>query len=353
MADLNAKLLIADGNQEMRKIVRDILHRAGFMNTVGASDGVAALKRVESQELDLVIADWHLPHLSGIEILEKVRANEETEDLLFIMLGSDHSPAHIARAGELGAQGYILKPFNPQTLLSKVEQILDARDDPGNLDKLLKMSAAYNKVGKHREAIELLERAFQASESREATLHYNLGQVHREMENLEEAEKSFKASTDTNPQFTKALRALGELRFEQGDYNGALEVTEKAVSISPFNVKSQNLLADCFLETGNPERASFLFKKVLRMDPNAVHVYNRMGIALRQQKNYREALKAYHNALTVEPNSERLHYNLALVYHEMGDTGQAVAMLRKALALNKNFHPARELLAEIEGQDKQ
>ena len=117
------KILIVDDFSTMRRIIKNLLRELGFSNTLEADDGQTALPIVRAGGLDLLITDWNMPNMPGIELLRQVRANPATRDLPVLMVTAEASREQIVQAAEAGVNAYVIKPFTAQTLEQKIDKI--------------------------------------------------------------------------------------------------------------------------------------------------------------------------------------------------------------------------------------
>jgi len=114
------KALIVDDDLALVDVIDFTLRRAGF-TTVFAHDGATALSRWESESPDLIILDWNLPKLSGLEVCRHIRAQADTP---IIILSVRNAEDDVVKGLELGADDYIVKPFSPRQLVARVEALL-------------------------------------------------------------------------------------------------------------------------------------------------------------------------------------------------------------------------------------
>lgn len=124
MIDKRNRVLVVDDMPTMRKLVRKYLKDLGFMDVVEADDGQTALPmvekcRAEGKPVGLVISDWNMPRMKGIELLKKIRASSETRTLPFILLTAEAEKEPMALAKDAGVDAYLQKPFTAE-MLSKV-----------------------------------------------------------------------------------------------------------------------------------------------------------------------------------------------------------------------------------------
>ncbi len=121
--DKNMTVLVVDDFSTMRRINKNILKELGFKNILEADDGTTALEVLKSNKVDLIISDWNMPKMTGLEFLKKVRASEEYKDIPFLMVTAEAQKENIIEAVKAKVSNYIVKPFTAQTLSEKIEKI--------------------------------------------------------------------------------------------------------------------------------------------------------------------------------------------------------------------------------------
>ena len=121
--DPNIKILIVDDFSTMRKIIRNILTQLGFKNILEADDGTTALEILKKEKVDLIISDWNMPKMSGLELLKAVRSDENLKDIPFVMVTAEAQKENILEAIKYKVNQYIVKPFTPETLKEKLEKV--------------------------------------------------------------------------------------------------------------------------------------------------------------------------------------------------------------------------------------
>ena len=122
--DKNITVLIVDDNSIMRTIIRQILEHAGYTDIIEDSDGYTAFKIIKSRKIHLIISDWNMVGVSGVELLKKVRADEEVGNTPFLMVTVEGMEASREVAFQHGASGFVAKPFHVMELLEEVEKVL-------------------------------------------------------------------------------------------------------------------------------------------------------------------------------------------------------------------------------------
>ena len=122
--DMNMNVLIVDDYKTMLRILRNLLKQLNFNNIEEATDGSMALDVLRSQNIGMVISDWNMEPMTGIELLREVRASDNLKHIPFIMITAESKSENVIAAKEAGVSNYIVKPFNAETLKSKLVSVL-------------------------------------------------------------------------------------------------------------------------------------------------------------------------------------------------------------------------------------
>jgi two-component system chemotaxis response regulator CheY len=122
--DMNMPILIVDDYKTMLRIVRNLLKQLGFDNVEEATDGSSALAKLRDKPYGLVISDWNMEPMTGIQLLREVRADAKLKALPFIMVTAESKSENVIVAKEAGVSNYIVKPFNAATLKQKLTTVL-------------------------------------------------------------------------------------------------------------------------------------------------------------------------------------------------------------------------------------
>lgn len=120
----NLKVLIVDDYKTMLKIVGNLLRQLGFTHIEEATDGTMAIEKLKNDKFDIVISDWNMEPMSGLDLLKYVRSDSSLKDLPFIMVTAESKVENVVIAKQAGVSNYIVKPFNAQTLKSKLVTVL-------------------------------------------------------------------------------------------------------------------------------------------------------------------------------------------------------------------------------------
>jgi two-component system chemotaxis response regulator CheY len=117
-------ILIVDDYKTMLRIIRNLLKQLGFNSVDEAIDGSSALTKLRDKDFGLVISDWNMEPMSGLQLLKEVRADVKLKDIPFIMITAESKSENVIAAKEAGVSNYIVKPFNAATLKGKLTTVL-------------------------------------------------------------------------------------------------------------------------------------------------------------------------------------------------------------------------------------
>jgi two-component system, chemotaxis family, chemotaxis protein CheY len=120
----NINILIIDDYKTMLRIIHSLLDQLGFHNIDEATDGAMAIEMIKEKKYELIISDWNMKPTTGLELLKNVRANENTKNIPFLMVTAESKVENIMAAKQAGVSNYIVKPFNAETLKTKLTSIL-------------------------------------------------------------------------------------------------------------------------------------------------------------------------------------------------------------------------------------
>ncbi|MFZ5776209.1 MAG: response regulator [Thermodesulfobacteriota bacterium] len=122
-ADPNMKILVVDDFATMRRIVKNILTQLGFKNIIEADDGTTALDVLKAEKIGLIISDWNMPKMTGLDLLKAVRSDASMANTPFIMVTAEAQQDNIILAVKAKVSQYIVKPFTAETLAEKLTKI--------------------------------------------------------------------------------------------------------------------------------------------------------------------------------------------------------------------------------------
>lgn len=126
--DTSLRVLVVEDNPNLRKVLVNIVKKIGYGDVIEAEDGQDAWEKVEEGGVGLILTDWNMPRMNGLELLQKVRgAKGNTAKLPFLMITAADTKEAILSAGKHGVDGYIIKPFSVATISEKIQEAFTNR----------------------------------------------------------------------------------------------------------------------------------------------------------------------------------------------------------------------------------
>ena len=124
VADKSMNVLVVDDYKSMVRIVRGMLNQLGFVNVDDAPDGAAAMALLKEKQYGLVLSDWNMQPVTGLELLKQVRAEEKTKATPFVMVTAEAKVENVIAARQAGVNNYVIKPFTLAVLKQKLTSVV-------------------------------------------------------------------------------------------------------------------------------------------------------------------------------------------------------------------------------------
>ena len=364
--------LIVDDESLMQVMIRQMLRDCGATNLRFADSGIEAYQSLKTHRSQVVITDWHMPRMTGPELLQAIKSDPELFDIKVLMISGERSPLWVLHAFEEGVDGFMVKPFNQKALMESVLKMLGKRAGTGKrkVDEVIRLKL----MGNFQEAINLGEQMLGDEDEGEisavlAECHYRTGQYDKALEKAN-------AAMAKNPS-SKTMGLVGKIQVEQGNFEQAIAALQEAVEKNPlsFNAKMElatalikaermdeargilnaqeadkltdmNLveLARCYLLCADLDSAAALLLRSHDPLPQTASVFNVCGAALWKQGRREESIKLYRRCIKISPEYSNAHYNLGLACCLMSSYDEAKEALESAVRLRPDLKAARELL---------
>lgn len=127
--DTSIKILIAEDNPNLRHVLVNIIKKIGYEKVLEAENGEIAWQFIQRGGVELVLTDWAMPELDGMQLLKKIRnSNAPTCDIPFLMITAADTKNAIMSAGKSGVDAYVIKPFSVSTVVEKIKEAIEKRD---------------------------------------------------------------------------------------------------------------------------------------------------------------------------------------------------------------------------------
>ncbi len=124
IVDQKMNVLVVDDQVTMLRIERSLLNQIGFPNVDIVTSGPDALKKLREKPFGLVISDWNMAPMTGLELLKQVRGDDKLKAMPFIMVTAESKSENVVAAKQAGVSQYIIKPFNAETLKKKIASVI-------------------------------------------------------------------------------------------------------------------------------------------------------------------------------------------------------------------------------------
>ncbi|MEW5722345.1 MAG: tetratricopeptide repeat protein [Thermodesulfobacteriota bacterium] len=342
------KIMVINRSQMLRTIIRDTLRKNGFWQVSSTDNGAAGLQLARADRPHLMIADYGLADMTGLDLLHEVRQDRFLERMAFILISSEPERKKVAAAAERRVNAYVVKPFSQQTLLEKVNLVLEQQINPAEGVACFREANHLAQEGNIDDALQLYRQALNATGYSMAAVYYKIGQALEKKERDDDAEANYHHAVERSHRYVAALDALGALHLKRNSHQEAAKYLRRGVAISPLNAERQLALGEVLFETGDFDGAEKAYKTSLELDPlKKTHVYNRLGITMRRLGDLEQARDYFQKALETAADEENLHFNLGQVYLDLGEKDKARRHLERALELNPGHLQAKNLLSML------
>jgi two-component system chemotaxis response regulator CheY len=295
-------VLIIDDHDPIRKAMKAVVAAMGVVNVLECNDGADAIALLEKRPVDLILCDLYMRKASGFEVLQHVRNRTIGSDIPVIVVTGEASKEDIVKASDLGANEYILKPFQADALEAKISKVLNEFFSPSTLLQLLRTGdkhiirkdyegaietfrAALNidgdsqrakhsiavatlLMGHEKEAQKMLE-----ANIKEASSYYRnyvtLANLHLKRKNVPEAIRAISMELELHPKQTARQSLLAKLMLKLGDLDGAINHFREALKEDAKHEGSLMGMGQAFAKKGDLEKALYYFKRLRRHRPDS------------------------------------------------------------------------------------
>lgn len=370
-------LLVVDDQPQMRDMLRVMLKKNGFANLSVAESGKQALRTISKHSMDLVLTDWNMPNMTGIELLKHMKSDPKLFPIPVMMISDERSSDKVLYAVEEGADGFLFKPFSENDLIKKINAALAgsvASDEIGQ--KIFEMRRL--KLSKdYRGALDLGFEILKFTKNQRVAL-----MTSECLYQVEEYDKAISMMADTEEENRSSQHSnlLGKIHLSLGQYDQGILALEQAVKMNPLNQDRKIDLAGAYFATGNNDKAEKVIQGIVNSHPTdleligiaqiyldhgyldkagallkqtvdpikeTVHVFNNYAVALRRADRLEDATEIYLKCLKIDPESDLLHYNLAVLYVKCNRLKEAREAAANAAKLNPDNQYAKDLLQKI------
>jgi DNA-binding response OmpR family regulator len=339
-------VMVIDDQDPIRKAIRRILIGMGFVNVIECFDGSDAAKAFAKNPVDLIITDIYMRKVSGFQILKKIRTQNFGADIPVIVVTGEGSKEDIVKAADLGADDYILKPFQVSDIEKKVIAVLTKYHSPSPMLKLLRQGDKLFLQNQFEDALKLFEAAERLdAQSPRAKFSYALALD--KLGQTGEALKILIESSNANPTFYKNFAAIADIHLALHQNHLAIDALKSELELNPKQPHRQVLLAELLLAVGDSLGAMNHFREALKESPKNKDALIGMGRACENTDNDDKAIYYYKRARRQHPTVQKPLEMIVHLYERQNNPKGAINALIDEIRLNQGRPDARIMLANL------
>ncbi len=262
-------VLVVDDQDPIRKGIKRVLTSMGIGNILESFDGSDAIKTLGKTQVDLVILDLYMRHTSGFDVLEYIRGRDMASDLPVIVVTGEASKEEIVKSVDLGAEDYMLKPFQAGDLEKKIGKALEKFFSPTPLIKAVRIAERLFIDKDYNNALKAFDRALEYDEKSARAAHgraLTLAKLNR----FDEAMNLLQANLELNHSYHRSHGAMADLLLQKNKPQEAIEAMRRELEINPKQANRQVHLAKLLLKEGDAKGAIEHFRVALQENPKNV-----------------------------------------------------------------------------------
>lgn len=345
-----------------------------------ASNVAEARREMLTHEFGLFIVEWKLPEKNGLQFCRDVKTDASYKSTPFLLLSVENLRNDVILAGEVGIDGYLLKPFSFAEFQTQIINIVRAVQNPTRTNQLLSQAQDFFDQQRYDEAGELFRQA--RIENRDsARALCGLAKIQFIKKDYKTALALFQDAIAIKPEFIEAHRGALDVYEATGDSEGLLQQALKLNDLSPDNPGYTLTIARCFAEQNELSKSEKFFRSSIRLSPKLAEAYKGLGNVLYLKEEYEEAMKNFEKALDLDKRDiatinslglvlvkqnkiqegiqkykialkldafdSRVLFNLGYAYEKLGDIKNATYFYNQALVYKPDFDKAKRGLERV------
>ncbi|MCK4485742.1 MAG: tetratricopeptide repeat protein [Desulfobacterales bacterium] len=373
-------VLIADDMPNMVTTIHSVMKVLNYgKRFMIANNGEEAWQILKKEPVDIAILDYNMPHMTGGELLSRIREDRDLKDLPVVMVTAYAHREFVAEAAESEIDAYILKPITVKVLGDKVLGVIKNVNRPppmvyhlqkarrfeedGNIDAaigearlameanpkssrpLRELGYYYFKKNDLKEAEKWLLKAAQMNSLDVFAFHY-LGELYLKRDKIEEASKYFDKAMSISPRHLTRGILFGKTLVQRDKIEKAVQVFEKAIKLSENDLELREEIANFCIEEGAKEYGARLLEFIVRADPKRKDLLFKLGVTLEEVGEHSKALSYLTRAEKEERDNPDIKVHLAKVYLALGRPIRAEKALKEILKADPKNKKAMEFLKE-------
>lgn len=348
-------VLVVDDHDPMRKGIHRILTHMGFEQVTECFDGFDAIEALERGAYDLVVCDLFMRRIGGIQLLRHVRGRDIGSEVPFIMVSGEASTEEIVRCVDIGANDYLLKPFQIQDLEKKVEKVLTAALSPTPVDKLLREGEREYLRGNLEQALKIVQTARVMDETSARARHLEAVMLDKASKTIE-AMKALSDNIERAPAYFRNYATLANIQLRLGLQPDAVASLRRELGYNPRQPERQHLLGTLFVKEGAFDEAIACFREALKEDQRNKDFLISMAGAYADSGNVEKAIGLFKRVRRFHPDCTEALEAIVRVYTNANEPRRAVLALKDERNANPNRSDTYQVLARLlikNGEDEE
>ena len=344
-------ILVVDDHASMRKAILRIANSMGFRSIKECSDGGEAITELAKKPYDLVILDLRLKRVSGFEVLQSIKSRRVGDDLPVIVATGESDKGAIVKVADLGANDYLLKPFQPDDLQDKIIQTLNGYYDPAPTMQATRKAERFFISHRYREALALYNEAL-SIDSKAARARHGLGLALAAMGKFDEAIAELRLNTTNHPNYYKSDAARGDILLSRKRPTEAIAAFMAELTVNPKQPDRQTRLGSLLLEQDRFEDSIEHFRAALKENPQHRDALMGMAKATGALDNIDKAVYYYKRIRRHHPDATEALKGMLKLVSEHGEPRRAELILRDEKKANPDRIDTYLLLASFYRKQK-
>lgn len=323
-------VIVIDDQDPIRKAIRRLLTSLGFGKVLEFFDGSDALKAIAKEKLtvDLIITDLYMRKVSGFQVLKKVRSQTYGSDVPIFVVTGEGSKEDIVKAADLGADDYLLKPFQISDIEKKVTSVLTKFHSPPPLLKLIRQGERLMIKGQYQDALKLFEAATRLDPVSARAQHCKALALDK-MGHSADALKILRDSADANSTFYRNYTTMADIYLKTGQRQQAMDAMKNELELNPKQPHRQCALAE-----------------MLHTDGDYLGAIDHFRAALKENSKLKEALLGMGRACDANDNQDKAIYYYRRARRHHPDLTRALDLIVKSFDMRKEPRKALPILMD-------
>lgn len=296
--------MIADDHDLIRKSIAQVLSKIGFKEIHECPNGVEAIAMLKTRVVDLVFCDLYMNKASGFQVLEFARNQSTNADVPFIIVTGEAGKDDIVKVANMGAEDYLLKPFQAPDLEAKVDKVLNKYHKPTPLLHKIRRSERALREKDYETALCLVDEALQESPESARAMHLK-ALIVQEQSGPGAAIRIIKDNIEINPGFVKNYHALADIYLTLDNKPEAIRAMRQELEINPKQPSRQVQLAKLLHKSGDLTGSIEHYRKALLEDGRHGMALYGMGLAYGDSDNYEKAIYYFKRLRRHHPESTK------------------------------------------------